>query len=242
MTPQEIQALLDLQELDLKLLEYERHQKELPKLLAAIDAPLEKATAARDKLQSELDHAQSQHRDVESELKDNNEQFKRLQTRQMRVTNQVEYEAIQQEMESLKDRQDALEEAGLRWMELESTANEQMPTLAEEFESAEKSSTDSKATLDEKTIELKRIHDEASELQAPLLEQVPNQVLSYYRRLRRAGKAPFVAVVKRDACAGCGFRHPPQKLQEIKRNAKMMTCEQCGRIQVWKEEEESIGF
>ena len=76
-----------------------------------------------------------------------------------------------------------------------------------------------------KTAELKRIHDEASQLCAPHIEKIsPNQSLSYYKRLRRAGKKPFVAVVRRGACSGCGFRHPAQRLQEIKQGpSKMMT-------------------
>jgi predicted nucleic acid-binding Zn-ribbon protein len=67
--------------------------------------------------------------------------------------------------------------------------------------------------------------------------------MTYYKRLRGAGKTPFVAVVRKEACSGCGFRHPPQKRQEIKKSKRMLTCEQCGRIQVWREEEEEkIGF
>jgi predicted nucleic acid-binding Zn-ribbon protein len=122
-------------------------------------------------------------------------------------------------------------------------ANLRLPEVTEALEQAEKIAAEQRATLDAKTAELKRIHDEASKLTAPLVEKVPNQVLAYYKRLRGAGKTPFVAIIQRGACGGCGFRHPPQKLQEIKLSGRMKTCEQCGRIQVWREqEEETIGF
>ncbi len=243
MTSEEIEALLQLQELDLKLIEYERHQKVLPDLIEEIDAPLRAAREAKEKIEAELAVAKAQQRNVETELLANNEHFKKLQTQQMGVRNQIEYEAFQHEMESLKDRADDLEETGLKWIDRAEEATTALPDVSTSLEDAEKAAGSARKKLDAKTAELKRIHDEAAELTAPFIAQIPNQVMSYYKRLRGAGKTPFVAVVRKDACSGCGFRHPPQKLQEIKKSKRMMTCEQCGRIQVWREEEEEkIGF
>ena len=242
MSPEEIKALLELQELDLKLLEYERHQKELPRLIEEIDAPLRAARDTKERVEAELAAARSQQRVVEGDLAANNAQFKKLQTQQMGVRNQIQFEAFQHEMETLKDRADSLEETGLKWIERAETATTRLPDASQSLEQAEKIAAAAHATLDAKTGELKRIHDEASELTAPLLAKVPAQILTYYRRLRGAGKPPFVAVIKRGACSGCGFRHPAQRMQEIKQSRRMLTCEQCGRIQVWREEEERIGF
>jgi hypothetical protein len=243
LSPEEIQALLDLQDLDLKLLEYERHQKALPQLIEEIEAPLRAAREARDRAEAELASARLQQRGVEMDLAANNAQFKKLQTQQMGVRNQIQYEAFQHEMETLKDRADDLEESGLKWLERVDVANAKLPELANALERAEAMAAEARGKLDEKTAELKRIHDEAASLTAPLLETVPHAAMTYYRRLRKAGKAPFVAVVRRGACSGCGHRHPAQRLQEIKQSRRLTTCEQCGRIQVWREEEaERIGF
>jgi predicted nucleic acid-binding Zn-ribbon protein len=243
LTVDEIQALLALQELDLKLLEYETHRASLPRLLQEIEAPLAVARANKERVDAELALAKSQHRHFELELVTNNERFKKIQTQQMGVRNQVEYEAFQHEMESLKDRADSLEESGLKWIERLDEAQERLPTLAQELEEQEKVAAEKRRELDAKTAELKRIHDEASVLCAPHVAKIPANVLSYYKRLRSTGRKPFVAVVQRGACSGCGFRHPAQRLQEIRRGAKMNACEQCGRIQVWAEQEqEHVGF
>ena len=243
MKPEEIQALLELQELDLKLLEYESHRAELPRLIQEIESPLMIIREEKAKIELELELAQSQQRHFETELVANNERFKKIQTQQMGVRNQVEYEAFQHEMESLKERADSLEESGLKWIERLEDAKLRLPEVSERLEEEQKKAAGLRAELDTKTAELKRIHDEASELCAPHIEKISAPVLSYYKRLRSAGKKPFVAVVKRGACSGCGFRHPPQRLQEIRRGRKMLPCEQCGRIQVWREEEqEKVGF
>lgn len=243
MTPEEITALLELQSLDLKLIEYEQHQKVLPDLIEEIERPARIARDAREKVEAQLAVAKAHQRNVETELVANNDSFKKLQTKQMAVRNQIELEAFEHELESLKDRADTLEETGLRWVEAAEEAEQRLPELVEASEAADKRAAEKRAELDRKTAELKRIHDEASQLQAPFIEQVPPQVMNYYKRLRGAGKTPFAAVIRKGACSGCGFQHPPQKLQEIKKAKRMMTCEQCGRIQVWREEEEEkIGF
>ncbi len=243
MTPEETKALLDLQELDLKLIEYEKHQKNHARLLAEIEAPLNAARNELQRIQAELAESQTQSRHFELELVANNEQFKKLQTQQMNVRNQIEYNAFLHEMDALKDRADALEESGIRWIEKSEAAKEKLPEATARLEEEEKKAAEATAKLDAKTAELRRIHDEASVLRAPIVKNVQANVLTYYDRLRTGGKLPFVAIVRRGACGGCGFRHPPQKLQEIKMGRRMTACEQCWRIQVWREEEEEkIGF
>lgn len=243
MTPDEIQALLELQELDMKLLEYERHQEVLDQEIEKIEAPVRAARERLEKLEGELTTAKSQQKHFELELVANNEKFKKLQTQQMGVRNQVEFEAFNHEMEALKERADALEDSGIKWIERVDEAERALPETREALEAAEKLAAEQRAELDAKTAELKRIHDEASQLQAPLIKRIPNSVLAYYKRLRARGRAPFTAVIRLGACGGCGFTHPPQRLQEIKQARKLIPCEQCGRIQVWlAEEEEQIGF
>jgi predicted nucleic acid-binding Zn-ribbon protein len=242
-SPDEIQALLELQELDLKLIEYELHQDALPVEIQKIEGPLQEARDAKAKVEAELEMARNQYRHYELELVSNNERFKKLQTQQMGVRNQVEYEAFNHEMETLKDRADSLEESGIKWIERGEEARQKLPEVEEALQVAEGAAKEARAALEAKTAELKRINDEAAELQAPLVERIPGTVLHYYKRLRRRGRPPFVSVVQRGACAGCGFTHPPQRLQEIKQGKKLITCEQCGRIQVWSpQEEERIGF
>jgi predicted nucleic acid-binding Zn-ribbon protein len=242
-TPEETKALLDLQQLDLKLLEFERHQKERDRLVAEIQAPYLAARNELERIQAELAEAQMQSRHFEGELVANNEHFKKLQTQQMNVRNQIEYNAFLHEMDALKERADALEDSGIRWIEKLEGAKERLPEALARVEEEEKKAAEAMASLEAKTAELRRIHDEASILRNPIVQHVQANVLTYYQRLRANGKAPFVALVRRGACGGCGFRHPPQRLQEIKMGRRMVTCEQCGRIQVWREEEEEkVGF
>ncbi|MDP6462172.1 MAG: C4-type zinc ribbon domain-containing protein [Gemmatimonadota bacterium] len=243
MRPEEVKALLELQELDKKLLECEVHRSVLPARVAAIEAPLAAAREAKERVDEQFRSATVSHRQCELDLMLNNEKFRKLQTQQMMVRNAVEAEAYQHEMDALKDRADSLEERGISALERIEAAKTDLPELESALEEQEKIAAAARAALDETTHSLQTIHDEASELRAPLLDAVSRPIMSYYMRLRRSGRPPFVSSLSRGACTGCGFRLPPQHHQEVRLGRKLVTCEQCGRILIWVEEkEEAVDF
>ena len=56
--------------------------------------------------------------------------------------------------------------------------------------------------------------------------------LDRYERIQKAKGGTAVVPVKRGACGGCYSRVPPQKMLEIRQNARLFMCEHCGRILV----------
>ncbi|MDP2364768.1 MAG: C4-type zinc ribbon domain-containing protein, partial [Ignavibacteria bacterium] len=65
--------------------------------------------------------------------------------------------------------------------------------------------------------------------------QVKKPDVSVYMRIRKAKKGKAVATIKRSACSGCHNIVPSQRQLEIRRNARIFTCEYCGRILVSQE-------
>ena len=63
-------------------------------------------------------------------------------------------------------------------------------------------------------------------------DQVKKSDVSAYMRIRKAKKGKAVATIRRSACSGCHNIVPSQRQLEIRRNARIFTCEYCGRILV----------
>jgi len=58
-------------------------------------------------------------------------------------------------------------------------------------------------------------------------------LLTSYDRIRKNYRNGLAVVaVERDSCGGCFHAIPPQKQSEIKLRKKIMVCENCGRILV----------
>ena len=101
-----------------------------------------------------------------------------------------------------------------------------------------------KDELDKKSGELEEIIQETKKEEAALLKKslkakknVDDRLLSAYEKIRANVKNGLAVVsVKRDACAGCFNKIPPQRQLDIKLHKKIIICEHCGRILVDEEE------
>ena len=66
-------------------------------------------------------------------------------------------------------------------------------------------------------------------------DQIKKPDVSVYMRIRKAKKGKAVATIRRSACSGCHNIVPSQRQLEIRRNARIFTCEYCGRILISQE-------
>ncbi len=69
--------------------------------------------------------------------------------------------------------------------------------------------------------------------------RLDRQTLSIYERVRkgRGGHAVVRVTQSRPACSGCYKTLPPQRIQELKRDDQVITCQNCGRILIWLAED-----
>ena len=66
---------------------------------------------------------------------------------------------------------------------------------------------------------------------------VPKPILSIYNRVRKGKGGSAVVAVKRRACGACYKALTPKKVQEIRKADKILTCDNCGRMLFWDNEE-----
>jgi predicted nucleic acid-binding Zn-ribbon protein len=45
-----------------------------------------------------------------------------------------------------------------------------------------------------------------------------------------------VVPVRKKACGGCFKQIPPQRIQEIRRGDRIFSCDSCGRILIWSDD------
>jgi len=78
-------------------------------------------------------------------------------------------------------------------------------------------------------------------LEAEARSHVDGRLLTSYDRIRNNYRNGLAVVpVERDSCGGCYNAIPPQKQSEIKQRKKIIVCENCGRILVDDDLENSV--
>ena len=116
------------------------------------------------------------------------------------------------------------------------------------MEIAKKAVSNKEANLNAKKAELEKIIGETDKEEKHYNKQatdarvhVEPRLLASYDRIRNNYRNGLAVVpVERDSCGGCFHAIPPQRQSEIKLRKKIIVCENCGRILVDNDLEDSI--
>ena len=93
---------------------------------------------------------------------------------------------------------------------------------------------EAQADLDKTQDDLKqKIAIKADERKRLVMDMDP-ALLKRYDRIRANKGGTAVTTVNTGACGGCFRRIPPHEMQNLKRDDKIITCEGCGRILIWR--------
>lgn len=231
--------LLELQEIDSEIYALRRSQTDFPEEIERLKGELD---IARESLQAKQQRAEEigkKHRVMELELEAIEADLKKHQDRLYDVKTNKEYDALQHELEALQTRKNAQETAIL---EVIQTGEELKSKVAEDethFLDLEKKRQE---RIDELTGQLNAIEatvkswDAKRGLIEPLVER---RSLGVYNRIRKVVKGGIaIVIIKKGSCGGCYRKLSPQRMVEARRCTAIIRCENCGRIMVWKEEEE----
>ena len=119
-------------------------------------------------------------------------------------------------------------------------ATEEIGEKARQLDAAKKAVATKESNLSGKKGELEKIIGENENEEkhynkeaAAARSHVDERLLASYDRIRTNYHNGLAVVpVERDSCGGCFHAIPPQKQSEIKLRKKVMVCENCGRILV----------
>ena len=237
-TSENLHVLLEVQEKDSQILAANHEIKELPE---------RKEIEATQRKMLELDQALKA---KESEVHENNRIQKRLEdevaTVEERIENQKrklyggeviaikELQALEMDIDSLKERQIVIEDQIIEVMELNEPIQNEIQNLSTQKEENKENEANLFKVLQEaiKKIEL-RINQIKVEI-VHLTNDLPNELISEYESLRsRPGHVGIAKLVNR-TCNGCNLELPAVEVDRIKKLSEdsIINCEECGCILV----------
>ena len=157
------------------------------------------------------------------------------------VKNSREFEALNKEIEMMQ-LENKLAEKHIK------DANEELGDKVRLLESAKKQIASKEGVLNHKKGELEKIIAETEKEEVVLVDlskvaraTVDERLLYSYDRIRKNYRNGLSVVpVERDACGGCYNAIPPQRQSEIRLHKKIVVCENCGRILIDADLNDSI--
>jgi uncharacterized protein len=194
-----------------------------------------------DALQEVAETAAKERRAAETAAQDAQEKLKKYQQQINRVTNQREYGALLQEIDTVKTQISTSEAQAFSALERHEKTEKELAEKRESFQDLDGRYTAELARWEAEKPGVARQIAELKERIAALRKTLPRQVASIFDRILDRNPTGALAPVRpierppgktqREwACSACNYRVRPQSVVEIRNSDNLVQCDSCKRI------------
>lgn len=229
----ELEKLQRLQEIDYELGELERSKGYLPDMINNLEKQIEETGSTLEQLKKDFTEQNLLRKRLETEVEAQSEELKKFQEQMRAIKTNREYDALTTEIANKKLKISENEEKILELMASIDDLKEKIAEYESKYEEVNKNNNQQLVTL-RKEMESIGSKVEAKEQERKAVsERVDKRVMAMYERIKNGVGSHVVVAVKKRACGACFKSLPPQRIQEIRKGDKIITCDSCGRILIW---------
>ncbi|MBN9350315.1 MAG: hypothetical protein J0H55_06490 [Chitinophagaceae bacterium] len=238
---EKLKSLIKLQHIDSKLDNVEVLKGELPMEVSDLEDEIAGLKSRETRIEEEINGIRQFIEEKQKSIKDSQELKKKYEKQAENVKNNREFDAVNKEIE-MQGLEIKLSEKHIK------DATEEMEEKGKHLEAAQAAVAAKEVNLKTKKGELEKIIGETEKdekhykkLETTAREDVEPRLLTSYDRIRKNYRNGLAVVpVERDSCGGCFNAVPPQVQSEIRQHKKIIVCENCGRILVDEDLNNSI--
>jgi uncharacterized protein len=238
---QELKVVLDIQELDMKMIRLMRLKNERMKELEHIDSlrqELKKQQIDKQEEIVELNRTISAQEIKIGEIKD---RIKKLEVKQNSVKKVDEFNALTHEMTSSERERVATEQITSDLIDKRALEEEILEKIKESLNQSEESSRLLENEIKES---IRLINLEGTEIKSSrdlLAKTADPEIMRIYQRLLNNKKDRVVVPIENRTCSGCHIALTAQHENVVRRGERLIFCEHCSRIHFWQESQEIEG-
>jgi hypothetical protein len=236
-----LKVVLDIQELDMKMIRLMRLKRERLQELEHIDNlrhELSKQQVEKETEISELSRSIATQETKIGEIKD---RIKKLESRQASVKKVDEFNAITQEMTQSERERIATEQITSDMIDKRNLEEEILTKIKDSLRQSEESSI----TLENEIREsIRLINKEGTELKVnrdQIAKTADPEIMRIYQRLLNNKKDRVVVAIENRTCSGCHITLTAQHENAVRKGERLIFCEHCSRIHYWQDAEEVEG-
>ena len=230
----ELERLITLQGLDLKIREIEREIANVPNQKARIESQFKAFAADYLDKQTRLNTAKREHRQLELDLQEAGEKLEKYKQDLMRVRNEREYSVALREIDATKKKISGLETEILTRMELIESLEKEIATLMPEVETKRR---EFDVLIEEYSHKAEAFKTEVEHLRRQrreLVGAIRPDLLAKYERLTELRDGMALAEVRDGSCTACFMTIRPQAYSDVRKGDEILTCDNCSRILYYK--------
>lgn len=232
----QIRLLVKLQDLELAIKQFEDAVAAKPHDLDPLERALDDAFAAATTHRKDLEALDKQRRQLEAAVTEEQSDLQKAQRKLLEVKTNKEYSAMLAEIEAFKQKIAGHEDAVLHNMELTELRKQALQECERQVKEAEQALAEGRRRNALELAVLQETLAGRRQMREEVAQQLDRPVMDLYTRLLTSRKGLAVVGIKNATCQGCCLALPPQLIQEVRRNDRILTCSHCQRILYWSGE------
>ncbi|MGH7198785.1 MAG: zinc ribbon domain-containing protein [Candidatus Omnitrophota bacterium] len=230
---EQIKQLIELQKIDSEIFKLKKELAAQPALEKNTQGAFEKKKASLKAAEDELRTLQLRQKEKEIELQTKEDKISKLQGQLYQLKTNKEYSTMELEIKGFKADKSLLEEEILKLLDTVDAARSRCAKEKEFLAAEEKKFKEELDALKKHSAELSGALAERDEKRKVFVPQVEAKLLSQYERILKGREGLALVPVHNNACAGCHLGLPPQVVNEVHMQDKLIVCESCARMLYW---------
>ena len=220
---QALKVILDIQELDMKMIRLMRLKKERMQELLQMDKQEEIADLSRSIAAQEI------------KIHEIKEKIKKLEAKQSTVKKVDEFNALTHEMTSAEREKIATEHIASDMIDKRNLEEEILIKIKESLQQSEESSRSLEGEIKESIRLINKEGSELKEARDAMAKAADTDILRIYERLLNNKKDRVVVPIENRNCSGCHIALTAQHENLVRKGERLIFCEHCSRIHYWQE-------
>ncbi|MGD2170093.1 MAG: C4-type zinc ribbon domain-containing protein [Chlamydiota bacterium] len=230
-----LKNIIDVQELDMKMIRLMRLKKERQNELAHIDSLRQDLKKQLLEKENEIVELNQNIASQEAKIEEVSEKIQKLESKQMSVKKVDEFNALTQELTQSEREKAATEQITSDLIDKRNLEEEILEKIKESLKESEDSS---RALVEEIKSSIQSINEEGKELKSQrdvLAKDADVEVLKIYDKLLQNKRDRVVVPIENRTCSGCHIALTAQHENLVRKGEKLVFCEHCSRIHYWQE-------
>jgi predicted nucleic acid-binding Zn-ribbon protein len=231
-----VEALLVLQERDVRVAGLTAELNDLPRQIAAVEDELARRTAQFDELKNHTRQIEADRKKLDLEVQSKRAAIARYRSQQQQTRKNEEFAALNHEIEHTEKEISTLEDSELELMEAYEKGLATVSGGQKELVQHQDKAKQKKADLEKRMAVVTADLTAAREKQAVAEQAVQEDDLARYRRILKSKKDVAIVPIRGGACGGCHMKLTSQTVISARGGEGLTSCENCGRLVYWSGE------
>ncbi len=226
----DLERLIELQQVDLRLHELLRQIKLLPQKRREAQNELEQARQKLEQVRNAHTDSLKDRKRLELDVQQFKEKIEKHRTQLFEVKSNEAYRALQHEIEEEQKKMAAAEDRVLEAMIAAEEQEQGIKAAEAELKQVEQRVQAAVREIDAEEAARKKEAEDLSTQRDKLRAGIAEETLDTYDRIARAHGGIALAEARDEICQVCLIHIRPQTFAEVRRNEQIHYCESCHRI------------